>query len=193
MSEKPRRRGRPGNSRADIISAAEEQFHQRGIAETSISQISHALNITKSAVYHHVASKGELIAAVAERAQHTCASIITLAKEGEDDGLDILKNMVWELTVALAEDHGSLRLAVAASGSEELGAPLRQVRQQLRQELITHIDAARAAQRLSAALEPGVIAELIIASCVTTAACYEGEPEDAADMALSYVFQGLRA
>ncbi|WKD62265.1 DNA-binding transcriptional regulator EnvR [Corynebacterium ciconiae DSM 44920] len=175
------------------MSAAEEQFLLRGIAETSISQISQALNITKSAVYHHVASKGELIAAVAERAQHTCSSIVTLSVEGEDDGLDILKNMVWELTVALAEDRGSLRLAVAATGSEELGAPLRTVREYLRGELITHVDAARSAQRLSSALRSLVIAELIISSCVTTAACYEGDPEDAADMALSYVFQGLRA
>ena len=55
------RRGRPGYDRETLINKATEVFVSRGYDGTSMDTVARELGITKSAIYHHVTSKEELL------------------------------------------------------------------------------------------------------------------------------------
>src|SRR6516165_4452545 len=54
------RRGRPGHDLESVLRGAVKVFNERGYDGTSMEDLSRELGITKSAIYHHVASKEEL-------------------------------------------------------------------------------------------------------------------------------------
>src|SRR5699024_12204989 len=55
------RRGRPGYDRETLINKATEVFVARGYDGTSMDTVARERGITKSAIYHHVKSKEELL------------------------------------------------------------------------------------------------------------------------------------
>ncbi|BDZ38541.1 TetR/AcrR family transcriptional regulator [Microbacterium suwonense] len=65
---KPARRGRPGHDRAAIIRAGVELFNQQGYDATSVSDLTGRLGLTKSALYHHVDSKEQILQVALEDA-----------------------------------------------------------------------------------------------------------------------------
>jgi AcrR family transcriptional regulator len=62
------RPGRPGHDLESILGAAVTLFNERGYDATSMEDLSRALGITKSAIYHHVSSKEELLRLATGRA-----------------------------------------------------------------------------------------------------------------------------
>ena len=64
----PRRRGRPGYDRQAVLEAAVEVFNERGYDGTSMEDLSKRLGIAKSAIYHHVSGKEELLKMALDRA-----------------------------------------------------------------------------------------------------------------------------
>lgn len=64
----PARRGRPGHDRADIIRAGVELFNEQGYDATSVSDLTSRLGLSKSALYHHVDSKQQILQVALEDA-----------------------------------------------------------------------------------------------------------------------------
>jgi AcrR family transcriptional regulator len=62
------RRGRPGYDRESLLRVAVEVFNDRGYDGTSMEDLATRLGITKSAIYHHVPSKTELLRLAVDRA-----------------------------------------------------------------------------------------------------------------------------
>ena len=52
---------------AALVDAARELFAQDGFDATSVDAVAARANVTKGAVYHHVAGKGQLFEAVVAR------------------------------------------------------------------------------------------------------------------------------
>jgi AcrR family transcriptional regulator len=63
-----RRRGRPGHDLASVLAVAVELFNERGYDGTSMRDLADRLGIAKSAIYHHVAGKEELLSLALDRA-----------------------------------------------------------------------------------------------------------------------------
>jgi AcrR family transcriptional regulator len=63
-----RRRGRPGYDLASVLVVAVELFNERGYDGTSMRDLAARLGIAKSAIYHHVAGKEELLRLALDRA-----------------------------------------------------------------------------------------------------------------------------
>ncbi len=55
-------------TRDDILDAAAQVFRQKGFHGASMSAIAEAVNLQKASLYHHVASKQEILLALLERA-----------------------------------------------------------------------------------------------------------------------------
>lgn len=55
------RRGRPGYDRDSLLRVAAAVFNERGYDGTSMEDLAKRLGITKSAIYHHVSGKEELL------------------------------------------------------------------------------------------------------------------------------------
>jgi AcrR family transcriptional regulator len=62
------RRGRPGHDLESVLRGAVKVFNERGYDGTSMEDLSRELGITKSAIYHHVAGKEELLRLAVDRA-----------------------------------------------------------------------------------------------------------------------------
>ncbi|GAA2892602.1 TetR family transcriptional regulator [Microbacterium esteraromaticum] len=58
---RPTRRGRPGHDREDVIRAGVQLFNQQGYDATSVADLTTHLGLTKSALYHHVESKAQIL------------------------------------------------------------------------------------------------------------------------------------
>lgn len=58
---RPSRRGRPGHDRADVIRVGVQLFNEQGYDATSVSDLTARLGVTKSALYHHVDSKEQIL------------------------------------------------------------------------------------------------------------------------------------
>src|SRR2546423_13188878 len=65
---RPARRGRPGYDLESMLRVAVRLFNERGYDGTSMEDLSRKLGITKSAIYHHVPSKHELLRLAVNRA-----------------------------------------------------------------------------------------------------------------------------
>jgi AcrR family transcriptional regulator len=63
-----RRRGRPGYDLEAVLQAAVEVFNERGYDGASMEDLSKRLGIAKSAIYHHVSGKEELLRMALDRA-----------------------------------------------------------------------------------------------------------------------------
>ncbi|WP_448628573.1 TetR/AcrR family transcriptional regulator [Geodermatophilus sp. URMC 64] len=64
----PARRGRPGHSLDSLLDVAVAVFNERGYDATSMEELAARLGVTKSAIYHHVPSKVELLRLALDRA-----------------------------------------------------------------------------------------------------------------------------
>ena len=56
-----RRSGRPGHDADSVLRVAARVFNERGYDGTSMEDLARALGVTKSAIYHHVSGKTELL------------------------------------------------------------------------------------------------------------------------------------
>ncbi|MFC4586091.1 TetR/AcrR family transcriptional regulator [Sphaerisporangium corydalis] len=64
----PPRRGRPGYDLESLLAVAVKVFNERGYEATSMEDLSRRLGITKSAIYHHISGKDELLRLAVDRA-----------------------------------------------------------------------------------------------------------------------------
>jgi AcrR family transcriptional regulator len=62
------RRGRPGYDKESLLRVAVTVFNERGYDGTSMEDLAARLGITKSAIYHHVPGKAELLRLAMDRA-----------------------------------------------------------------------------------------------------------------------------
>ncbi|MHA6758427.1 TetR/AcrR family transcriptional regulator [Streptacidiphilus sp. PAMC 29251] len=62
------RRGRPGYDRDSLLEVAVAAFNERGYDGTGMEELSKRLGISKSAIYHHVSGKEQLLELAVNRA-----------------------------------------------------------------------------------------------------------------------------
>ncbi len=97
------RRGRPGHSLESLLAVAVEVFIERGYDGTSMEDIAKRLGISKSAIYHHIDSKEELLALAVDRALE---GIFALAEE--------VQQLPWSAMERLEKlVHGSVEVLMA--------------------------------------------------------------------------------
>jgi AcrR family transcriptional regulator len=62
------RRGRPGHDLSSVVAAAVAVFNEQGYDATTMEHLASRLGITKSAIYHHVTNKEEILAIALDHA-----------------------------------------------------------------------------------------------------------------------------
>jgi AcrR family transcriptional regulator len=100
--EAPRRRGRPGYDLESVLQAAVEVFNERGYDGASMEDLSRRLGIAKSAIYHHVSGKEELLRMALDRALDGWAEAAERARELDAPAIVRLEMLVRG-TVAVLE------------------------------------------------------------------------------------------
>lgn len=79
-------------TRESILDAAENVFHDKGVSNTSLTDIAHAAGVTRGAIYWHFTNKAELFDAMCARVRAPMRAMIEeMASEETSDPLDQLR------------------------------------------------------------------------------------------------------
>lgn len=78
-------------TRARILDAAVEVFHQRGVAHPSLTDVAALIGMTRGAVYGHFSNKSEVLAALFDRERLPWESLAVEAAAGQGDPLGTLR------------------------------------------------------------------------------------------------------
>ena len=193
----PRRRGRPGYDREAVLEAAVEVFNERGYDGTSMEDLSKRLGIAKSAIYHHVSGKEELLRMALDRALDGWAEAAENAR-GLDAPAIVRLEMLVRGTVAVLEarlPYVTLLLRVRGNTKVERAALAR--RRSFDQLVASLVEEAERDGDVRADVDPKVTARLLFGLINSIVEWYRPGGRQArqvplADAVCAIAFDGLR-
>ncbi|GAA4529701.1 TetR/AcrR family transcriptional regulator [Amycolatopsis samaneae] len=113
----PARRGRPGYDLESLLGVAVKLFNERGYDGTSMEDLSRKLGITKSAIYHHVPSKEELLRLAVDRALNGLFAVAHEMEAQDGRAIDRLEFLVRGSVAVLAEQLPFVTLLLRVRGN----------------------------------------------------------------------------
>ncbi|KAA9154694.1 TetR/AcrR family transcriptional regulator [Amycolatopsis acidicola] len=119
-SAPPARRGRPGYDLESLLAVAVKLFNERGYDGTSMEDLSRKLGITKSAIYHHVPSKQELLRLSVNRALDGLFGEVDKLAAIEGRAVDRLEHLVRGSVVVLVEELPFVTLLLRVRGNTKV-------------------------------------------------------------------------
>ncbi|GGM21063.1 TetR/AcrR family transcriptional regulator [Promicromonospora citrea] len=193
-----RPRGRPGHDRAAVLRAAIDLFIRRGYDATSISDLAAELGVTKSAVYHHFASKEALLAAALDEALSELGAAVEAAATATDGepGAVRLRATVEAAVRILADHLPAVTLLLRVRGNSDLERSALRRRRHIDDRLAALVRQAAAEGDLRTDVEPEVISRLLFGTVNSLVDWYRPDGPLSADALAatlsSVLFDGLR-
>lgn len=192
------RRGRPGYDRETLINKATEVFVSRGYDGTSMDTVARELGITKSAIYHHVKSKEELLHLAISRGIRALDSAVETESLRENvTALERLQLAVRASVVILIEYHHSVTLLLRVRGNSPLEREALEARRNIDAKVRALVEAAIAEGGLRSDFTPGLITRLLFGMVNSITEWYRPsypvDPDTIAEAVTTMAFQGLEA
>lgn len=192
-----RRPGRPGYDLEGLLAVAVEVFNERGYDGTSMEDLSKRLGIAKSAIYHHVAGKEQLLRLSLDRALDGLFAVADEVRATDAPAVAKLENLVRGSVRVLQRElpHVTLLLRVRGNTATERDALER--RRQFDRFAAGLVRQAERDGDLHSELSPTVTAHLLFGLVNSLVEWYRpgrpGTPGDAlADAVVAFAFGGLR-
>lgn len=111
------RRGRPGYDRDQVLAAAVQLFNEQGYDATSVADVASRLGLTKSALYHHFASKEELLRLALDDALDALEHALDRAVADSGTTSDHLRGVVEGAVEVLIARQPSVTLLLRVRGN----------------------------------------------------------------------------
>lgn len=194
----PVRRGRPGHDRETVQRRAVELFIQHGYDATSIGDLARDLGVTKSAVYHHVASKEELLAAALDEALDGLSRALDAAlAHPTDSPLARLRATLEESVRILVAHLPAVTLLLRVRGNSPVEQDALRRRREIDDHLADLVRQAVDAGELRSDLPPEVVSRLLFGMVNSLTEWYRPggavDPDALAHHLASLAFDGLLA
>ncbi|KAA9132328.1 TetR/AcrR family transcriptional regulator [Microbacterium caowuchunii] len=113
----PVRRGRPGYDRDRVLEVAVQLFNEQGYDATSVADLAQRLGLTKSALYHHFASKEELLSVALDQALGGLEAVLAEPAAQRGAALDRLRHVIRSATDVLVSQLPSVTLLLRVRGN----------------------------------------------------------------------------
>jgi len=156
----PARRGRPGHDRAAIIRAGVQIFNEQGYEATSVSDLTGRLGLTKSALYHHVDSKEQILQIALEDALGGLEQALTEALSRPTAG-ERLTGIIQGAVRVLTERQPQVTLLLRLRGNSEIEAAALTRRRSFDHTVTQLVREAQSEGLVRADLDAGVATRLI--------------------------------
>jgi AcrR family transcriptional regulator len=111
------RKGRPGYDLQRLLLVAAQTFTERGYDGTSMEDLARELGITKSAIYHHVSGKDELLRLATDRALDGLTAVIAEAATVDGRAIDRLEYVVRRSVEVLVDELPFVTLLLRVRGN----------------------------------------------------------------------------
>lgn len=196
--EEAGRRGRPGYDRETLLTVCVQVFNRRGYGSTSMGMLARELGITKSAIYHHVQSKEEILDHALRRALDSLEGMIDAVQARPDTSPAVQLEEIVRGSVRVLVDqmpYVTLLLRLRGNSPVEIEALER------RRRITRTVEALVAQGQLSGELRADVSGKsaprLMLGMVNSIVDWYQpagaGSVEELADTVVAMVFSGLRA
>ena len=115
------RRGRPGYDRQTLLAECVELFNRHGYEATSMGMLATHLGISKSAIYHHVESKEEILEQALGRALDALEEVLAAAERTQAPAVERLEQVIRGTVHVLVEQMPYVTLLLRLRGGDVSG------------------------------------------------------------------------
>ncbi len=189
----PPRRGRPGYSLESLLDVAVRRFNESGYDGTSMEDLARSLGITKSAIYHHVPSKEELLRLAVNRALDGLFEIVERLNSMDGRAVDRLEYLVRSSVRVLIERLPYVTLLLRVRGNTKIERAALSRRREFDHVVTQLVTEAIAAGDLRPDVDPSTTARLLFGMVNSITEWYR--PKSGPDLPTTVVrvaFEGLR-
>lgn len=191
------RRGRPGHSLDSLLDIAVAVFNERGYDATSMDELAARLGITKSAIYHHVSSKVELLRLALDRALDALFAVTAEPGATSGPAIDRLEHVVRGSVRVLTEQLPFVTLLLRVRGNSPVEEAALRRRREFDRIVTDLVRAAEEEGDVRPDVDPAVTSRLLFGTVNSLTEWYRPDgglsADDLADALVATTFQGLRA
>lgn len=191
------RRGRPGHSADSLLEVAVAVFNERGYEATSMEELAGRLGVTKSAIYHHVPSKVELLRRALDRALDGLFAVTTEPGAVGGPAIARLEHVVRGSVRVLAAELPFVTLLLRVRGNSPVEKAALARRREFDRIVADLVRRAAEEGGVRRDVDPGLAARLLFGTVNSLAEWYRpGGPmssDELADAVVATAFTGLRA
>jgi AcrR family transcriptional regulator len=192
----PGRRGRPGHTLDSLLDAAVALFNERGYEATSVDEVATRLGVTKSAIYHHVPSKGELLRLALDRALDALFAVTSETGATTGPAIERLEYVVRGSVRVLAAELPFVTLLLRLRGNTEVERTALQRRREFDRIVTGLVRAAEHEGDVRTDVDPAVLSRLLFGTVNSLTEWYRPggdlSADDLADAVVAITFSGLR-
>ncbi|MEV0895199.1 TetR/AcrR family transcriptional regulator [Actinoplanes sp. NPDC049802] len=192
-----RGRGRPGYDQAAVLRTAVALFNRKGYDATSIGDLAAELGLSKAAIYHHFASKDDLLRLALGDALDELTAVVSAATHADDGSSahDRLREVVRRSVEVLVAHQPAVTLLLRVRGNTPVEVDALKRRRWLDDQLAGLVRDAVAEGALRDDLPPELVSRLLFGMVNSLVEWYRPEgTHDAATVAATVAavaFDGL--
>ncbi|MFC4005547.1 TetR/AcrR family transcriptional regulator [Prauserella oleivorans] len=191
---RPGRRGRPGYDLESVLRVAVKLFNERGYDGTSMEDLARKLGITKSAIYHHVPSKDELLRLAVNRALDGLFELAAKLETVEGRAVDRLEFLVRGSVAVLVDRLPFVTLLLRVRGNTKVERAALARRREFDRIVADLVAEAEKEGDIRPDVDPAVTARLVFGMVNSLIEWYRpGRGDtDLADAVAKIAFDGIR-
>jgi AcrR family transcriptional regulator len=190
------RRGRPGHSLESLLDVAVATFNERGYDATSMEELATRLGVTKSAIYHHVPGKVELLRLALDRALDALFAVTEEPGATSGPAIERLEHVVRGSVRVLAAELPFVTLLLRVRGNSPVEQAALQRRRRFDRVVTDLVRAAEEEGDVRPDVDPAVTSRLLFGTVNSLTEWYRPDggqsADDLADALVVTTFQGLR-
>jgi AcrR family transcriptional regulator len=189
------KRGRPGYDQQSVLLIAVDVFNRHGYDATSMGILAENLGISKSAIYHHVPSKGDLLKLALDHALGGLEAILERPQATAGSADARLEFVLRETISVLVERLPFVTLLLRLRGNTEVERNALKRRRTFDHKVAALISAARDEGTLRQDIDPRTVTRLLFGTINSIVEWYRPggslSPEKLADDVITMAFNGL--
>lgn len=195
VSDRKTRRGRPGHDQRAVLLAAVDAFDAHGYEATTMGMIAERLNLSKSALYHHVESKEQLLSLALETAFAALDEGMR-ATEQSSASLDVrFESFIREMVAVLIEHQPFVHLMLRLRGNSPIEQRALARRREFDTRMTTLVKNAQVAGVLRDDIDAAVVARLVFGAMNSTVEWFRPQgrvsPEELTEAVLTFICRGV--
>jgi AcrR family transcriptional regulator len=190
------RRGRPGYDVESLLAVAVKVFNEKGYDGTSMDELSRRLGRTKSAIYHHVTGKEELLRLALDRALDALFAVTDEPGFRSGPAIERLEYLVRGSVLVLAAELPYVTLLLRVRGNTRVERAALVRRRRFDDIVSALVAEAEAEGDVRPDVDPAITARLLFGTVNSLVEWYRPRgpvPAEAlADAVTKIAFDGLR-
>lgn len=189
-------RGRPGYDLDSLLMVAVEVFNERGYDGTSMEDLAQRLGITKSAIYHHVPGKAEMLRLSVDRALDALFAVLDEPAARAGRAIDRLEHVVRRSVEVLVAELPFVTLLLRVRGNTAVERQALARRREFDRVVTDLVELAGKEGDIRPDVDPALTARLLFGLVNSLTEWYRPGLEltrtDLADALVKVAFDGLR-